>query len=75
MLEKRIRCPVSIDDMQSVFMPGKRTTIMFIMRQVQERHQTRKKKLYYAFVFVDLENAFSRVLTEEMETECYEEEI
>ena len=32
---------------------------IFNMRQVQERHQARKKKLYYAFV--DLEKAFDRV--------------
>ena len=31
----------------------------FIMRQVQEKHQAKKKKLYYAFV--DLEKAFDRV--------------
>ena len=49
-LEKRIRCQVSIDNMQF----GKGTTdAIFIMRQVQ------KKKLYYAFV--DLEKAFDRV--------------
>ena len=34
--------------MQFGFMPGKGTTdAIFIMRQVQEKHQT-KKKLYYA---------------------------
>ena len=55
-LEKRIRCQVSIDNMKS----GKRTTnAIFIMRQVQEKHQAKKKKLYYAFV--DLEKAFDRV--------------
>ena len=60
MLEKRIRCQVSIDNMQFGFMPGKRTTdAIFIMRQVQEKHQAKKKKLYYAFV--DLEKAFDRV--------------
>ena len=54
MLEKKIRCQVSIDDMQFGFMPGKGTTnAIFIMRQVQE------KKLYYAFV--DLEKAFDKV--------------
>ena len=59
-LEKRIRCQVSIDNMQFGFMPGKRTTdAIFIMRQVQEKHQAKKKKLYY--VFVDLEKAFDRV--------------
>ena len=32
-LEKRIRCQVSIDDMQFAFMPGKQTTYsIFIMR-------------------------------------------
>ena len=57
--EKSIRCQVSIDDMRSGFMPGKITTdAIFIMRQVQERHQARKEKMYYAFV--DLENAFDR---------------
>ena len=41
-------------------MPGKGTTDgIFIMRQVQEKHQAKKKKLYY--VFVDLEKAFNRV--------------
>ena len=59
-LEKRIRCHVSIDKMQFGFMPGKGTTdAIFIMRQVQEIYQAKKKKLYYAFV--DLEKAFDRV--------------
>ena len=59
-LEKRIRCQVSIDNMQFGFMPGKGTTdAISIMRQVQEKHQAKKKKLYYAFV--DLEKAFDRV--------------
>ena len=41
-------------------MPGKITTdAIFIMRQVQEKHQARKKKLYYAFV--NLETAFDIV--------------
>ena len=58
-LEKRIRCQVSIDNIQFGFMPGKGTTdAIFIMRQVQEKHQE-KKKLYYAFV--DLEKALDRV--------------
>ena len=39
-LEKKVRCQVSIDNMQFGFMPGKRTTdAMFIMRQVQEKHR------------------------------------
>ena len=38
-LEKRIRCQVSIDNMRFGFMPGKGTTdAIFIMRQVQEKH-------------------------------------
>ena len=58
-LEKRIRCQVSIDNMQFGFMPGKGTTdAIFIIRQVQENHQARKKKLHY--IFVDLEKAFDR---------------
>ena len=44
-------------------MLGKGTTdAIFIMRQVQEKHQAKKKKLYYAFV--DLEKAFDRVPSE-----------
>ena len=59
-LENKIRCQVSIDNMQFGFMPGKETTdAIVIMRQVQEKHQTKKKKLYYPFV--DLEKAFDRV--------------
>ena len=59
-LEKRIRCQVSIDNMQFGFMPGRGTTdVIFIMRQVQEKHQAKKKKLYYTFV--DLEKEFDRV--------------
>ena len=46
--------------MQFCFIPGKGTTdAIFIMRQVQEKHQAKKKKVYYAFV--DLEMAFDRV--------------
>ena len=41
-------------------MPGKETTdAIFILRQVQEKYQAKKKKLYYAFV--DLVKAFDRV--------------
>ena len=54
---------MSIDDMQFGFMPGKGTTdAIFIMRQVQERHQAKKMKLYKAFV--DLEKTFDRVTRE-----------
>ena len=59
-LEKRIRCQVSIDNMRFGFMPGKGTTdAIFIMQQVQEKHQAEKKRLDYAFM--DLEKAFDRV--------------
>ena len=52
----------AIDNMQFGFMPGKGTTdAIFIMRQVQEKLQA-KKKLYYAFV--DLEKAYDRVTRE-----------
>ena len=57
MFEKRIRCYLSIDDMQFCFVPGKGATdVIFIMRQVQERHQARKKKLCYAFVDLERRN-------------------
>ena len=56
---------MSIDNIQFGFMPGKGTTdAIFTMRQVQEKHQAKKKKLYYAFV--DLEKAFDRVPREEV---------
>ena len=59
-LEKRIRCQVSINNMQLGFTPGKGTTdAIFIMQQVQEKHQAKRKKLYYAFV--DSEKEFDRV--------------
>ena len=46
-----IRCQVSIDNMLFGFMPGKGITdAIFIMQQVQEKHQAKKKNLYYAFV-------------------------
>jgi hypothetical protein len=58
--ERRIRKQVKIDDMQMGFMPGKGTTdAIFILRQLQEKHQAKNKKLFYAFV--DLEKAYDRV--------------
>ena len=49
-MERRIRCQVAMDNMQFGFMPGKGTTdAIFIMRQVQEKYQARKNKLYYVF--------------------------
>ena len=51
---------MSIYNMQFGFMPRKGATdVISIMRQVQEKHQAKKKKLYY--VFVDLEKTFDRV--------------
>ena len=44
-LEKRIRCHVSIDNMQFGFMTGKGTTdAIFIMRQVQEKQTPSKEE-------------------------------
>ena len=46
--------------MQFGFMPGSGTTdAIFILRQLQEKHLAKNKKLYFAFV--DLEKAFDRV--------------
>ena len=51
---------MSIHNMQFGFMPEKETTdAIFIMRQVQEKHQAKRKKLCYAFV--DLKKIFDRV--------------
>ena len=59
-IEKIIREIISIDDMQFGFMPGRGTTdAIFILRQLQEKHLAKNKKLYFAFV--DLEKAFDRV--------------
>ena len=46
--------------MQFGFMPGRGTTdAIFILRQLQEKHLAKNKKLYFAFV--DLDKAFDRV--------------
>ena len=59
-IEKIIRERISIDDMQFGFMPGRgKTDAIFILRQLQEKHLAKNKKLY--FTFVDLEKAFDRV--------------
>ena len=59
-IEKIIRERISIDDMQFGFMPGRGTTdAIFILRQLQEKHLAKNKKLYFAFA--DLEKAFDRV--------------
>ena len=59
-LESRIRNQVKVDDMQFGFTPGKGTTdAIFVVIQMQEKYFAKKKKLYFAFV--DLEIAFDRV--------------
>ena len=58
--ETRIRKQVKVNDMQFGFIPGKGPTdAIFVVRQMQERHCEKRKKLYFAFV--DLEKAFDRV--------------
>ena len=66
-IEKIIRERISIDDMQFGFMPGRGTTdAIFILRQLQEKHLAKKKKLYFAFV--DFEKRRSiRVLLQEFD--------
>jgi hypothetical protein len=59
-MENIIRKQVEIDSMQFGFMPGRGTTdAIFIVRQMQEKHLTKHKSLFFAFV--DLEKAFDRV--------------
>ena len=59
-IEDRIREQTHIDEMVFGFRPGRGTTdAIFVVRQLQEKHQAKDNKLYYAFV--DLEKAFDRV--------------
>ena len=59
-LEVIIRDQIHIDDMQFGFMPGRSTIdAIFTLRQVQEKHLSKKKEVYFAFI--DLEKAFDRV--------------
>ena len=59
-LETIVRTQVSIDSMQFGFMPGRGTVdAIFILRQLHEKHLTKRKSLFFAFV--DLEKAFDRV--------------
>ncbi|XP_014666073.1 PREDICTED: uncharacterized protein LOC106808038 [Priapulus caudatus] len=56
-LEKRLRKEVDIGSFQFGFWPGRSTTgAIFVLRQLQEKYNQKKKKLYY--IFVDLEKAF-----------------
>ena len=62
-LDKKIRCQVSIDSMQLGFTPGKGTSdVIFIMRHVPEKHN--KEKGEAVLCFVELEKAFDRVQRE-----------
>ena len=59
-LESLICSQVDINNMQFGFMPGRSSTdAIYILRQMQEKHLVRKKKIY--FTFVDLEKAFDCV--------------
>ena len=59
-IEKLIRQQVDIGEMQFGFKPEYRTTnVIFILTQLQEKYEAKRKNLY--FVFVDLEKAFDRM--------------
>ena len=59
-MEKIIRERIFVNDKQFGFMTGQGTMdAMFIVRQLQEKHLAKNRKLYFAFV--DLEKAFDRV--------------
>jgi len=59
-LERRLRELADIGDYQYGFCPGKSTEgAVFIVRQLQEKFETKKKQLYHIFVY--LEKAFDRV--------------
>ena len=59
-IEKRIREPVKLDDMQFGFRARRETTdAIFIVRQLLQKYRQKKKNLYFAFI--DLEKAFDRV--------------
>ena len=51
---------MSIANMQFDFMPDKGTiNAIFLMQQLQQKHQAKKKRRYYTFV--DLDKVFDRV--------------
>ncbi|XP_057290926.1 uncharacterized protein LOC130613626 [Hydractinia symbiolongicarpus] len=59
-IEVIIRSQISIDSMKFAFMPGRSTTdAIFVLRQLHEKHITKHKDLFFAFV--DLEKAFGPV--------------
>ena len=54
-MEKIIRERVFINDMKFGFMPGQGTTdAIFILRHLQEKHLAKKRKLYFAFVYLEM---------------------
>jgi len=72
--EDRIRQQIDIDDMQFGFMKGKGTTdTIFILRQMQEKFRAKGRKVYFGFM--DLEEAFDRVLKEVIRWECVSWEL
>ena len=65
-LEKRPRRIVSVDEIQFGFMTERGTVdAVFILRRMQSRHHAKGKKLYMCFM--DLENAFDRVIRKVLE--------
>ena len=59
-LEKRLEEIVKIENCHFGFLKGKSTTdAIFIIRQLKEKYQEKKLKLYH--IFIDLEKAFDRV--------------
>ena len=73
-LERRLRELVEIGDCQFGFCPGRSTTgAIFCMRQIQEKYNQKKKKLYH--IFVDLEKAFDRVPREIIEWALRKKEV
>ena len=59
-LKRRLHRIVSVDEMQSGFMPRRGTfDVVFFLRRLQEVYHAKGKKLYMCFV--DLEKAFDRV--------------
>ena len=60
-LESFIRSQVDINNKQFGFMLGRSTTYaIYIIKQIQEKHLIRKKKIY--FPFIDFKKAFDQVL-------------
>jgi len=58
--EHRIRQQIYIENMEFRFMKGKGTIDTIFVKQMQEKFRAKGRKLYFGFV--DLENAFDRVL-------------